>query len=37
MADRGVEYGIRITADGKVAVAESAKVEKALEGVAGAL
>lgn len=37
MADRGVEYGIRITADGKVAIAESAKVEKALDGVAQAL
>ena len=37
MADRGVEYGIQITADGKVAIAESAKVEKALDGVAQAL
>lgn len=37
MADRGVEYGIRITADGKVAIAESARVEKALDGVAQAL
>lgn len=37
MADRGVEYGIRITADGKLAIAESAKVEKALDGVAQAL
>lgn len=37
MADRGVVYGIQITADGKVAVAESAKVEKALDGVAQAL
>lgn len=37
MADRGVEYGIRITADGKVAIAESAKVEKGLDGVAKAL
>jgi phage-related minor tail protein len=37
MADQGVEYGIRITADGKMAIAESAKVEKALDGVAAAL